>query len=158
MHNESSCKSKRQLEEWPILQSLPLTWNKSCLQAPSYSCNLLYVKQSNHSRCKAVNSVRESKNLEMKEQKHLTQTLNYRWKAIFILPGPVFSFQLQISLPFLFMCSVSSWTVRPTQTLSSLIITSTFKSGIQLFQRWKPIFKAIYVCYQSRLFIDLHAH
>lgn len=74
------------LEEWPILQSLPLTWNKSCLQVISYSCNLLYVKQSNHSHLKVMNGVRESKNLEIRERaKHLTPTLNYRWRAAYQL-------------------------------------------------------------------------
>lgn len=66
------------LEEWPILQSRPLTWNKSYLKVTSYGCNLLYMKQSNHSHLKVMNSVRESKNLKMRERaKHLTPTLNY---------------------------------------------------------------------------------
>lgn len=68
------------MEEWPISQSLPLTWNKSCLQVTSYRYNLLYLKTIKSFTMKSSEQCQRIKELERRERaKHLTpkpQTTN----------------------------------------------------------------------------------
>lgn len=143
------------MEEWPTLQSLPLTWNKSWLQVMSYCCNLLYLKQSHHSHWKIANRER-IKELEMRQTANTWPKLEATNGGQLIRyfhscrPSPL-PFRLWKPVPFpVSTISFLFWTVRPTQTPGSLLLP-LFKIGTQSLKWQKTIFKTIYLHMLSKL-------
>lgn len=136
---------------------------KSCLQVTSYSCKLLYLKQSNHSHWKVVNSVREWKEFrdERKSETpdHKPSTTDGRelisyfhsFKASSRIPAPKTN---PFPLP---VFSLLFWTVRLIQTLGFLSTTSTFQIRHPII--YKTIFRGTYTyAIKADFFIGLHAY
>lgn len=98
------------------------------------------------------------KELEMREMaKHLTQTLNYKWRVVF----PIFIH----SSPLFSHSSSKNQSLCPIYVLFSFghsrLAKYYFHFSNQTYNHLndrEQFFKAIYTCYQSWLFIDLNAY